>query len=184
MNTTDEHESVAPRDLVNRIRCSPGIEGVTLTGGEPFQQPLEALLSLVQQLRRETPLSILCYTGYTWEQLHQGLDAALRQQILQHLDVLIDGPYVRAQNAGHRWRGSANQRFFFLSDRYRRWAREWTRARGRQLEIELQVHGALFLTGIPEEGFWARFSSRLEDYGVAADFAGPRQESANGATEQ
>ena len=176
MNASSHGQSLTPEELADRVIRTPSIEGVTLTGGEPFQQPLDAQLSFLQHLRVRSNLSIMCYTGYTWDQLHQGSDASLRRQILQQMDVLVDGPYVWTRNDGHRWRGSSNQRFHFLSDRYRAWEKQWAQAMDRTLEIDLPVDGKLLLAGIPDDEFLARFSSQLRTYGVAADFASSQRD--------
>lgn len=83
-------------------------DGVTILGGEPFQQPA-GLLTLLQSLKAQGQ-HIVLYTGFTLEEL------SLRQnsqtaQILALTDILIDGPFVKelADNAGE-WRGSTNQR--------------------------------------------------------------------------
>ena len=54
--------------IFQRIRRINGIEGVTFSGGEPFQQP-EALLDLTQRLSSETSLGILIFTGCTPEKV-------------------------------------------------------------------------------------------------------------------
>jgi len=53
--------------MAERILRTPGIEGVTYSGGEPMIQA-EPLYTLSQILRSQG-LSILCYTGYTLTEL-------------------------------------------------------------------------------------------------------------------
>ena len=91
-------------------------DGVSLLGGEPFQQP-EGLLALVRALRARGCPHILCYSGYTYEALRR---RANRQPaigaVLDELDALIDGPYVAALAAtGGPWTGSGNQRVIDLT---------------------------------------------------------------------
>jgi len=91
-------------------------DGVSILGGEPFQQP-EGLLALVRALRARGCPHLLAYSGHTYEQLRR---MAERQPaigaVLGDLDVLIDGPYVlaRADTAGP-WTGSGNQRVIDLA---------------------------------------------------------------------
>lgn len=82
---------------------------VTLTGGDPLYQA-EALLPLVKAIRRRG-LSIWCYTGFTFEEL-LGTDApAGSRELLENIDVLVDGPYAEAlRDTGLMFRGSSNQR--------------------------------------------------------------------------
>ena len=82
-------------------------EDITLTGGDPLQQP-EALLPLVKELKQRLHSNIWCYTGYSWSQLVA--DSRLRP-ILDYLDVVVDGEFVQAKrDTGLRFRGSSNQR--------------------------------------------------------------------------
>jgi anaerobic ribonucleoside-triphosphate reductase activating protein len=83
---------------------------ITLTGGEPFQQPIE-LAQLVTQLKAASR-HVIVYSGYTFEELiaRAQIEPAI-EQVLQQADVLVDGPYVvELDNAFMQYRGSANQR--------------------------------------------------------------------------
>lgn len=84
-------------------------DGVTILGGEPFDQP-GPVAELVSQLHRHG-LHITIYSGYTLEALIGRKDANI-DYILTHTDLLIDGPFLSqlGQNAGE-YRGSRNQRF-------------------------------------------------------------------------
>ena len=91
-------------------------EGVTILGGEPFEQP--AALAELLALLRPAGLSAMVYSGHTHEALmamrRPDVDALLRQT-----DILADGPFV-AELYDERlaWRGSSNQRLLCLTDRY------------------------------------------------------------------
>ena len=79
---------------------------VTLSGGDPLQQPTAELLTLLQGLKT-AGVNVWCYTGYTFEQLLQCDKAPL----LAYIDVVVDGAFVIAQrDTSLRFRGSANQR--------------------------------------------------------------------------
>jgi anaerobic ribonucleoside-triphosphate reductase activating protein len=90
------------------------IEGVSFTGGEPFEQ-CDGLLALVRTLRERTPLSLLAFSGFTLEEIRR---LPVGPAILDHLDVLVDGRYSDARRIGTGLRGSSNQRIHLLSDRY------------------------------------------------------------------
>lgn len=82
---------------------------VTLTGGDPLYQGRD-LLPLLQQIK-ELGLNIWCYTGFIYENIK---DKEPYNEILQYIDVLVDGPYIEALKPigpALRFRGSANQRF-------------------------------------------------------------------------
>lgn len=85
---------------------------VTISGGEPFQQPA-GLSELVDWLHFFGFSSIIVYTGYTWEQLHDPSHPAAPwlSDILSNINILVDGPFVKAQDDDYVcYRGSSNQR--------------------------------------------------------------------------
>ena len=89
------------------------MEGITLLGGEPMEpenQP--AILRLVRRVRERFPdKDIWCYSGYLFPRLAAGEVGQHSREILELLDVLVDGPFVLAQkNLSIRFRGSDNQR--------------------------------------------------------------------------
>lgn len=83
-------------------------DGVTILGGEPFDQP-EAVAELVSRLKH-LEMHIVVYSGYTIEQLIQRKLPAI-DYILTHIDLLIDGPFISEMRDGSgEYRGSSNQR--------------------------------------------------------------------------
>lgn len=118
---THELDGGAPvevEDLCLRLAAIPDVCGVTISGGEPFLQAA-ALTRLLDLLRRDRPeLSAMSYSGYRLEWLRTRGSAAQRA-LLDRLDLLVDGPYVRRLHAPLRWRGSRNQRIHALSPRHR-----------------------------------------------------------------
>ena len=98
-------------NLLAAIYANPLLTGVTLSGGEPFDQA-EALLGFVQRLHAERPqLTLWAYSGYLFEELVAGQPGQAARDLLALLDVLVDGPFMQGQRSlGLQWRGSANQR--------------------------------------------------------------------------
>lgn len=83
-------------------------DGVTILGGEPFDQP-ESVAELVSRLKHHG-LHVTIYSGYTLEQLIQRKLPAI-DYILTHIDLLIDGPFISEMHDGAgEYRGSRNQR--------------------------------------------------------------------------
>jgi anaerobic ribonucleoside-triphosphate reductase activating protein len=118
-----------------------------------------ALAALSRPLR-EAGLSVVCYTGWTWEDLRESADPGVAE-LLGQVDLLIDGPYLREQAANLRWRGSRNQRLHFLTGRYRRLAEESGAAAA---EVELVVGSSSVTTmGTWPEGFLERLRTALGD---------------------
>lgn len=83
-------------------------DGVTILGGEPFDQP-ESVAEIVSRLKNQG-IHITVYSGYTIEQLIQKQVPSI-DYILSHIDLLIDGPFVVSQQeSAGEYRGSRNQR--------------------------------------------------------------------------
>jgi anaerobic ribonucleoside-triphosphate reductase activating protein len=89
------------------------IEVISISGGEPLQQP-EALLDLLERLG-SSALSRLLFTGYTLPEVQ---DLAAGPAILKRVDVLIAGRYLAAKHVGRGGSGSANQHIHLLTSRY------------------------------------------------------------------
>ena len=91
----------------------PYIRGLSLLGGEPFEpQNQAAVLELVERVREVYPdKDIWCYSGYLFEQLAAGAVGEHSRELLERLDVLVDGPFIlERKDLSLRFRGSANQR--------------------------------------------------------------------------
>lgn len=97
-------------DVFNEMMIDPLIKGVTLSGGDPFEQPvpLAELAAKVHAAGRD----VIAYTGYTYEQLLQKAETEPAiMALLRDTDVLIDGRFVLEQlDLELKFRGSTNQR--------------------------------------------------------------------------
>ena len=104
-------------DLLARLdRVRDRVEGISLLGGEPFEQA--AALVPFALGARERGLSIVAFTGHRLEDLRSGWPPGSRE-LLAHVDLLVDGPFrADLPERTRRWSGSANQRFHFLTGRY------------------------------------------------------------------
>ena len=108
-------ERVPVDDLWRRlVALRASIEGLTISGGEPLQQR-RALLALLRRVRYETPLSVVLFTGYTWDEVQRMPEA---EALLSCVDVLIAGRYDAAQRLARDLCGSANKTVHVLTDRY------------------------------------------------------------------
>ncbi|HEX3474217.1 MAG TPA: 4Fe-4S single cluster domain-containing protein [Kofleriaceae bacterium] len=127
-------------ELIGELgRARPGIEGVSLSGGEPLQQP-EAARALLDAARG-LGLSTLAFSGYTVDEI-RGLPGG--PDVLARLDVLIDGRYVAPDRLATGLRGSANQRIQLLTGRYTLADVEATPV----AEIRIGPTGDVVLTGV------------------------------------
>lgn len=132
--------TVAIDELVAELtRAAPGIEGVSLSGGEPLQQAEAA--RAVLDAARALGLSTLAFSGYTIDEI-RALPAG--PAVLDRLDVLIDGRYVARERLAIGLRGSANQRIQLLTGRYTRRDVEDTPV----AEVRISPTGDVVLTGV------------------------------------
>ncbi len=111
----DSHDPAGGYDgdtdhLLEVFDRDPLLKGVTLSGGEPFEQaaPLVELAKAVHARGKD----VITFTGYTFEQLFARLDERPAwRALLEQTDVLIDGPFIEEQKSLIlRFRGSKNQR--------------------------------------------------------------------------
>ena len=101
-------------DILNVAAENPLLDGITLSGGEPFCQP-EALIPLAKAVK-EMGKTVFAYTGYTLEQLLElAKSRPAIKELLRLCDTLVDGPYVEAlRDLDLEFRGSSNQRLIDL----------------------------------------------------------------------
>ncbi|MBN1459193.1 MAG: radical SAM protein [Armatimonadetes bacterium] len=132
-------------ELAQRILAGPQVEGVTFVGGEPFEQAT-ALAGLGRALH-EAGLSIVTFTGHTIEELRADPSEG-RAELLAVTDLLIDGPYRRdLADLSRPWVGSSNQRYHFLTERYRH-LQSLLDSIPNRLEFRLQPNGAIMVNGM------------------------------------
>ena len=126
-------------DELAHAMAASGVEGLSLSGGEPLQQPdaARALLDIARTLG----MSTLAFSGYAIDEI-RALPGG--PEVLARLDVLIDGRYVARDRLATGLRGSANQNIQLLTDRYTRADVEATPV----AEIRIGKAGELVLTGV------------------------------------
>ncbi|MEN6292687.1 MAG: 4Fe-4S single cluster domain-containing protein [Methanobacterium sp.] len=151
--STSGGEKVKVGELAQKILNMPNIEGITFSGGEPFDQA-ESLASLGRIVQKEG-LSVVTFTGYTLENIQNSVDSRW-YDLLSVTDLLIDGPYISEESDPNAlWVGSSNQRYHFLTPRYRHLKYEISDISNR-IEVRIQEDGSILVNGM------ANFS-KLED---------------------
>lgn len=149
---------VQPRRLADYILAIPGLEGVTISGGEPFEQ--SAAVGNVCLALREAGLSVMLFTGWNYRDICQCSNLATRR-LLGAIDILIDGPFIQElADSSLLWRGSSNQQVRFLTNRYSPDVLQNTHA---QVEAVLKQDTTnMTITGFPDDVDIGTLSARLE----------------------
>lgn len=96
------------------------INGLTVLGGEPFEEENQAVLTpFLNMVRKRFPnKTIWCYTGYIYDSdLMSGgkKHTEFTDEMLSYIDVLVDGPFIESKkDISLQFRGSSNQRILHL----------------------------------------------------------------------
>jgi anaerobic ribonucleoside-triphosphate reductase activating protein len=141
------------------------LDGITISGGEPFDQPvgLLALLSALCEWRTRERLNfdLLAYSGYSERRLR-----AHHARILDRLDAVISEPYMRAKAPGGRWRGSANQRIVPLTPRGCERYTDIGDDPPQKPAVQIMVDEEIWIVGVPRPGDLDRVETALRGRGV------------------
>jgi anaerobic ribonucleoside-triphosphate reductase activating protein len=147
---------VGVEELVAQCRALAGdvLDGITISGGEPFEQAdaLAALLDSLGDWRIAAGLDILCYSGLPLKTLRRD-----HARLLGRLDALIPEPFIARRPTGARWRGSANQSLVVLSPLgQQRYVESLPAAPAMQVSV---TDRAVWFVGIPRRGDLDRLAS-------------------------
>ncbi|MDT0223758.1 4Fe-4S single cluster domain-containing protein [Gordonia sp. AC31] len=139
--------AVGPAELAARAIASQnlGVEGVTLLGGEPFEQATDFATFAAEVAAQG--LSVMVFSGYERDHLDSPQAPVGSRELLSHTDLLISGPFV-ADHPDHDrpWVGSTNQEFHFLTDRYRHMADELG-VQPDRIEVRVAATGEVSING-------------------------------------
>lgn len=102
--------------LMQQIADKNNCSGLTVSGGDPMEQP-DSLLLLLEKARSRFK-DILVYTGFSIEDILKGCASEAGIKCLDYIDVLIDGRYVKELNTSDCvLRGSSNQKITYLNEK-------------------------------------------------------------------
>jgi anaerobic ribonucleoside-triphosphate reductase activating protein len=140
----------------------PKADGVTVSGGEPFDQP-DALFELLALVRSKTEADILVFTGYPWTTV-----SGLLGSLPAPLDALVTGPFDREEKQTLALRGSDNQELHLLTERGRARFADFERPateRDRSVDVMFDDNGDVWFAGIPARDDFRRLRELLESTG-------------------
>lgn len=140
--------TVEVEELAEKILHGPKVEGITFLGGEPFAQAGE--LARLAAILKQEGLSVMTFTGYVLEELLNSGDPGILK-LIELTDLLIDGPFKQELlDTSRPWVGSSNQRYHFLSERYRELEDQLPNI-GNRLEVRLSPDGRVAVNGLAKK---------------------------------
>ena len=147
------------QDVVSAIaEWLPLADGITVSGGEPFDQP-DALKELLTQLRAITSADVLVFSGYAREALERYIN-----EMPGLFDALISDPYLVDAPQTLALRGSDNQRLSLLTplgeDQFSSYQRVATLA-DRKFDLMIDDNGQFWMAGIPGRDDFKRLATTL-----------------------
>lgn len=140
-----ENNLLEINQIISAICANRKIAGITISGGEPFLQAskLVKILSAVKSIRPE--LDIIVFSGFNLNDL----DWIEAKELLQLIDVLIDGKYIDKLNDNKGLRGSSNQKVHYLTDRLKK-HQNYFEERQRSIEVHV-FNDHQTLIGVPNK---------------------------------
>ncbi len=92
-------KEMAVAEIAAEYRKRPWLDGITLSGGDPFYQE-EECLALLDEL---PGVNVWVYTGFEYEEIAD-------TELARRADVLVVGPFVEELRCDGQMYGSSNQR--------------------------------------------------------------------------
>jgi len=136
----EKYKSLTPLEIFELIKNS-NVSGVTITGGDPLEQPEELLELLILLESLNLSNGIILFTGYTIDEINKDF---LKRKSLDYIDVLIDGRFEKDKRISSSLRGSENQNIIYFSSKIKE----------EDLNIDQEVEvgildNEMYVTGFP-----------------------------------
>lgn len=129
----------SPADVAAEALAEPGVEGVTISGGEPLEQPepLREFCALI----RPSGLGIIVLSGFSRAEIEAN---PRRLAAVQDVDMVVAGRYNPRLHLGAGLRGSFNKEYWAITPRYR----EEDLAAVPEGEVVISADGTVTVTGM------------------------------------
>lgn len=132
------------------------LEGVTITGGDPFEQEEELLELLILISSLSLSKGVIVFTGFTYDEIREN---KIREKCCDYIDVLIDGRYEDNNRVTDCFKGSSNQNIIYFSSKIK----EEELIMDQEVEVSLS-DGIISVTGFPsiDKKFLREFGVRVK----------------------
>lgn len=144
--------------LIESISSRNIVDGFTITGGDPFEQA-EDLNRLLPELKKISE-DIIVYTGYKYDTLKMRY-----KDILDKIALLIDGPYIEAQNENCFMRGSSNQQLIVLDPEFTEFYDAYIKDGCNEIQ-NFTLRDGVISVGIHRAGYDAELNKKLHQKGL------------------
>ena len=139
-------KKIEAKELADQLLCLNGIEGITISGGEPLQQP-EALMELLEQIKGRSGLSVIIFSGFDRQEIEKFPNAP---RLFQLIDAIIAGRYKEEQRLGSGLRGSDNQEIILCTPKYK--LADFDNI--PPTELVINADGSITISGVDPPKFW------------------------------
>ena len=95
----DGGTEITVEELARQIKSKKHIDGITLSGGDPFYQQAEC----VKLLKLLSGVNVWAYTGFAYDDIKD-------TELAKMCDVIVDGEYIEELRCEGQMYGSSNQR--------------------------------------------------------------------------
>ena len=165
MHPHEPRKLMDPKRLAKDLLTIENSDGLTIMGGEPFQQA-QACSVLAENYRRSGK-TVMVFSGYTFDQLQRSTDMSV-QRFLGQIDILVAGPYIQQKKCEDKlWVSSTNQTIHFLTEKGKSEAES---ASQNTPTIEVTTDGAEYsLHGFPDAEDLKWFDSLQEQLEQSMD---------------
>lgn len=151
---------IAVEKLLQRIKDTKGICGVTISGGEPFLQ-YDALKKLVYGIKAQTTLDVMLYSGYTVDELLKKYGQDIFK-FMQNIDLFVDGEYREEEDHGTIYRGSDNQNIYSFTGKFDAYQQQIESTHNRDIEFSVE-NEEIYMVGVPPKGFYREFMKVIRE---------------------
>jgi len=145
------------------ISLNDEFDGITVSGGEPFQQ-YEALMAFLHLVKKRTRYDVYCFTGYYLHELNELFPDKLFRR---YIDFLVDGRYVAELHEDSNLKGSSNQTIYKFINGAPRVVEEPSPI---QWSLKVSEDNRIYMAGIPKQRDLEKICSELALVGIKKEF--------------
>ncbi|MBK8464899.1 MAG: radical SAM protein [Chloracidobacterium sp.] len=139
-------------------------DGITISGGEPFQQ-YESLITFLHLVKSRTKYDTYCYSGYYLDEIELLFPDKL---FCRYLDFLVDGRYIRTRHEDKNQKGSSNQTLYKFIDG--RPVKQKALLSSNKWSVHVNKSNRIYMAGIPKKLDLAEICIKLRDVGIEKTF--------------